>query len=103
MTEAELQDQIRVALAKAGHVFWRNNVGEAQYRGRRVRYGVGGPGGSDLIGIVGGRFCAIEIKTPKGKVSEEQERYLELVRKSGGIAGVVRSVEEALTLTGTSQ
>ena len=54
------------------------------------------PGVSDLIGWTeGGRFVAVEVKGPRGRVTAEQAAFLDLVRRSGGLAGVARSVEEA--------
>lgn len=38
----------------------------------------------------------LEVKTAKGKVSKLQEHNLQRIRAAGGIAEVVRSVEEAL-------
>lgn len=40
-------------------------------------------------------FTSIEVKTPKGRTSEEQDVWLNMVRQMGGIAGVARSPEEA--------
>ena len=57
------------------------------------------PGVSDLIGWTeGGRFAAIEVKGPRGRVTDEHAAFLELVRRSGGLAGVARSVEEATAI-----
>ncbi len=54
------------------------------------------PGVSDLIGWTeGGRFVAVEVKGPRGRVTAEQAAFLDLVRRSGGLAGVARSVEDA--------
>lgn len=65
-------------------------------------------GSSDLIGwrtkIISERdvgksvavFSAVEVKTPKGHLSNEQRFFLEAVTKAGGSAVVVRSVEDAL-------
>jgi hypothetical protein len=56
-------------------------------------------GGSDIIGIApDGRFLAVEVKTTLGRIRPEQTIFLDVVRKAGGIAGVARSVEEALQL-----
>lgn len=64
-------------------------------------------GSSDLIGwtpvtvtdeMVGRRvalFTAAEAKTDTGRLSDDQERFLEAVRAAGGIAGVVRSPDDA--------
>lgn len=96
MREAQLQRQILLALgALPGVRVWRNNVGEAVFKGRRVRYGLA-IGSADLIACVDGRFCAIEVKGPSGHVRPEQERWLAAVRRIGGVAVVARSVDDAL-------
>lgn len=89
-----------MALSGAGCVVWRNNCGALQDTdGRWIRYGVANPGGSDIIGIVpGGRFLAVEVKRADGRVSKEQRNFIAAVQKAGGIAGVVRSAEDALAL-----
>lgn len=94
MKESLLQDKIRLALGSVpGLCLWRNNCG---YDGeRRVRYGVGSPGGADLIGVFNGRFVAVEIKTPTGRQSEDQKRFAELVAAKGGEYVILRSVEDA--------
>jgi len=103
MREAQLQDEIRLAVAQLdGVVLWRNNVGVGRV-GRSdapVRYGLA-VGSADLVGLVRmpdgcGRFLAMEVKTDKGRLSHEQERWLRLVENLGGYAVVVRSPEEAL-------
>jgi hypothetical protein len=43
-----------------------------------------------------GRFCALEVKAPRGKATEAQAAFLERVRELGGFGAVVRSVDEAL-------
>jgi len=53
-------------------------------------------GVSDIIGIYKGRFLAIEVKTPKGKVTEAQRAFIDRVNKEGGIAFVARSVEDVI-------
>jgi hypothetical protein len=100
MTELQIQDAIRLELGNPkrypGLVLWRNNVGVLQDKdGRFVRYGVGSPGGADLIGIFCGRFIAAEIKTYSGKQTEEQKRFQAIVEERGGAYAVLRSVDEA--------
>lgn len=53
-------------------------------------------GSADLIGIHGdgGRFIALEVKTGKVRLASEQKRYLDLITSMGGIAAVVRSVDD---------
>ena len=54
------------------------------------------PGVSDLIGWTeGGRFVALEVKGPRGRITDEQAAFIDLVRRSGGLAGVARSVADA--------
>lgn len=100
VTESQLQDAIRLALGGMRDVvLWRNNIGHAVMAGgQRVTFGVGGPGGSDLIGMFRGRFLAIEIKTPGGKQSDEQRQFQLLVESREGIYLMPRSVKHALNM-----
>jgi hypothetical protein len=96
MTEAQLQDAIRLELGKHPALcLWRNNIGRAKIRGYWVAYGVGGPGAADLIGLFRGRFVALEIKTPIGRQSPEQRTFQSLVERKGGVYAVLRSVADA--------
>ena len=89
-------DSIRAALcAVEGVRVWRNNVGVDTMRGIRYGLSVGSP---DLVGIAWGRFVGLEVKTPTGRVSKEQTMWLDMVRRFGGVAGVARSVEDALAI-----
>jgi very-short-patch-repair endonuclease len=59
----------------------------------------GGPfqlaGVPDLIGCHHGRFFAIEVKTPDGKLSTLQRAILSQIQAAGGLCGVARSVDDA--------
>lgn len=103
-SETTLQNEIRLELGKRKNVrMFRNNVG--QIGGLSFGLCVGS---SDLIGfqsvtvtpeMVGQKiaiFTAIEVKTQKGKVSPAQTKFVEMVRKFGGIGAIVRSVDDAL-------
>lgn len=95
MSERALMRQIWADLSRTGRVtLWRNNTGVDVDRG--VRYGVGA-GGADLVGFVrgSGRFFALEVKTPTGRVSGDQRLWIGHVNDHGGYAAVVRSVEDA--------
>jgi hypothetical protein len=120
MKESEIQTRIRRALVKFCTLF-RVNVGTG-WTGYRVqefdhpktvhvfpgdvvirkarRFSTGLPEGtSDLLGFtLDGRILAIECKSAKGKPSEAQVKFLEAIRAAGGIAGVCRSVDDALEL-----
>lgn len=99
MNERDTQDAIRLAVGGLSDVrLWRNNVGaHKDARGILVRYGLS-VGSSDLIGILApsGRLLSLEVKTAKGRTTEEQETWLGIVRRFGGFACVVRSADEAL-------
>jgi hypothetical protein len=100
MTESQLQDAIRLALGRdRGVLIFRNNIGHAVMRhGARVTFGVGGPGGADLIGILDGRPLAIEVKSQSGRQSTDQLRFQALWESRGGIYLMPRSVEDALAM-----
>ena len=110
MSEQELQQRIRLELGRGPVRLWRNNVGALRdQRGRLVSYGLC-TGSSDLIGLRRLRvtpehldqelavFCALEIKSQRGRPTAEQQRFLALVQAMGGLAGVIRSAEEARSL-----
>lgn len=99
MREQDIQRLIMLALSEAGCLIFRNNCGILPSpSGAPVKFGVGNPGGSDLIGIYKGRFCAFEIKTAKGKATPAQLNFIAAVIRHGGIAGVVRSPADAVAL-----
>jgi penicillin-binding protein-related factor A (putative recombinase) len=54
------------------------------------------PGVPDLVGCYQGRLLAIEIKTPTGKLSPQQEYFLTKINEAGGVAFVARSVEDVI-------
>jgi hypothetical protein len=45
-----------------------------------------------------GRFLAVEVKTRTGRPTKEQLTFIDAINKQGGIAGIARSVEDALLL-----
>jgi hypothetical protein len=99
MREADLMRSIMIAASREGHRLFRNNVGAVKAAdGPWIHYGVGGKGGSDLIGMTRqGRFAAIEVKA-SGKPTVEQTEFIEMVRRQGGVAGVAYNIEEALEI-----
>ena len=68
-------------------------------------------GSSDLIGwrsitvtqeMVGRKvalFLAVEVKGDRGRATPEQRNFIDRVRLDGGLAGVARTVEDALAIT----
>ena len=50
---------------------------------------------ADIIGqLTDGRFLAIEVKRPSGKVTDEQAAFIGMVQNSNGVAFVARSVAD---------
>lgn len=113
MREADLMRAIMIAVSAEGCTVWRNNTGQA-YQGRiihkaakqltlddarPVNFGLC-VGSADIIGIrhSDGRFIALEVKTGKGRLTKEQERFVFHVQLAGGLAGIVRSVDEAVSI-----
>lgn len=109
-SESSIQKEIRLALAQQGIVF-RTNAG-VFWQGKRVyskefgQYVLVGlrpvqglpEGFSDLLVVLDGRVAFVETKRPGEDARTEQERFLEVMRSRGHIAGVAHSVEEALGL-----
>ena len=48
----------------------------------------------DALLCVEGKFLAIEFKTPRGRLAPIQAATLAAIRRAGGSAWVIRSVEE---------
>jgi hypothetical protein len=96
MTEAELMRVIQVRLSAMGHRVFRNNIGVCKDdRGNYIRYGVCNPGGADLIGWTkDGRFLAVEVKGPKGKLTGMQESFLHAVNAAGGVGICANSLDD---------
>lgn len=99
-SEASLKLRVTVALATAGALVFRNNVGAIKKGARWIVYGLG-KGSADLVCMVPpyGRWLCVELKRQKyGLISEDQKKWIDTVRRYGAVAGVVRSPEEALEL-----
>ena len=112
VTETDIQNAIRVAVSKDCIIF-RTNAGKL-WQGKVVwskefqqnvlinlRRVEGLPTGySDLSGVrkSDGRAVFIEVKKPTGVVSEEQKKFIAAMQQCHAVAGVARSVEDALKL-----
>lgn len=110
MSEQRIQQEIRLAVSHGDTKLFRNNTGTLRdQHGRPVRFGLC-KGSADLIGwrtvtvtpdMVGSQvavFLSIEVKSPTGRLQPDQRQWLEAVQSAGGIAGVARSVEDALRI-----
>ena len=132
MSESVVLQSTMAGASALGARLLRNNIGVLPDRnGRPVRYGVGGNGGSDTIGLdpvvvtadmVGktiAQFIAVEVKDslerseeefrawcvtlPDNKAKKhirEQISFIDMVRRFGGKAGMVRNPQELSALLG---
>ena len=99
MNQEDQLNKVRLYMQEQGFLLHRNNVGYLCVQGRHIRYGVGGRGGSDLIGMSKmGNYTAVEVKLGKSKVSKDQLRFLKGVAKNKGFAFVARIFENEIKL-----
>jgi hypothetical protein len=106
--ETDIQQRIRLAVGTRSDLrLFRNNTGTLPdpRTGRPVQFGL-----ADLIGwrtititpeMVGQRvavFTSIEVKTTTGHLTPAQQAWMGTVRGAGGIAGVARSVSDAVRI-----
>ena len=97
-SELVIQKEIMLALSQKGCTVWRNNTGAYKDGNRYIRYGLC-TGSSDIIGIsYSGKFLCCEVKTAKGKPTNDQINFINVVKSKNGIAFVARSAEEAIQL-----
>jgi hypothetical protein len=88
MKESRLQRNIRAAL----ELQFPGSVWFKYHGGPFTRAGV-----PDLLGVVYGRFIALEVKRPGERASRIQRHVQKRLANAGAIVGVVTSVDEALT------
>ena len=126
-SEHQIQQRILLACGSGDTRLWRNNVGTGWAgqatkvttgnlraaaaalrpgdvvirRGRPLHAGLC-VGSSDLIGYrrVDGvaQFVAMEVKSATGRPTAQQTQFLNHITGAGGCAGIVRSVDDALTV-----
>lgn len=99
--EIDIQQAILLAIgARPDLRIWRNNVGVATgANGRPIRFGT--PGSADIFGVLEiipglGRFVALEVKSPTGRLRPEQLAWSTAMRGVGAACYVVRSPEDAV-------
>jgi hypothetical protein len=86
-------------LALRGIPAWRQNAGRLRVeRGGRTHFYqfAGAAGISDVLGVIppSGRLLAVEVKQPGGRLRPAQARFLENVRRAGGLAMVVSDLRQ---------
>lgn len=115
VNEREIQTAIQLACSREGVRLLRSNAGLA-WQGTVVSQTPArlvlayprpiklmAPGCGDLIGWrslkiddrVLAQFASLEVKTPRGRPTDEQLAWQATVRRAGGLAEIVRSVDQA--------
>ena len=92
-TEAEITRAIRSLLHGLRIFHWKQHQGLGST-----------PGVPDIIGIVPASACrekagcllGIEVKTDKGRLSKDQEKYIGRINREGGLAFVARCVDDMI-------
>ena len=99
-TEKQIQQTILRWLNLNGIMAWRNNTGRFFLKnksGKERMFQAGVKGSSDIFAILKtGQFVAIEVKSKYGKLSLDQEIFLDKVEKQGGISIVAYSLEDVI-------
>ncbi|KIX91456.1 hypothetical protein TP70_02255 [Staphylococcus microti] len=98
MTETELQKKIIENLNNSDCKVWRANAGKLRVGRRTVQ--LLPKGFPDVFGVrlSDGKFVAIEIKKPFGKLSDEQIEFAKWAQENKIVYGVARSVDDALKI-----
>lgn len=94
--ETPIMREIQIRMSQLGHRVFRNNVGLfTTNSGMKIKTGLCN-GSSDLIGWTSrGFFLSIEVKTEGEKATPEQQEFLDIVNRHGGIGFIARSADEA--------
>ena len=100
--ETALQNEIIAALCLNGCVARNHTVGNF-YTEYGARIQIGTKGESDIFGhrISDGKAVYIEVKLPGEEPREDQQKFLNAMKRAGAITGCDHSVEEALRIVRT--
>ncbi len=67
---------------------------------KKIRGTMGMKGILDIIGCWEGKYVELEVKTDRGRLTPEQKARIEEIRQAGGMAEVVRSLEDVHRIFG---
>jgi hypothetical protein len=99
--ESEIKRRISIEIgSEEDFLLLDNPIGVAVFDQRRVKYGLGGPGAPDMIGIlfvegIGGFFVGMEVKQPGQNPKPHQREIHELWSRFGALIYTIHSPEEA--------
>jgi hypothetical protein len=94
-SEHDIKAAIRAFLERSGFFVINLATGRLKTADGKRWVSVGKKGAADIIGcLTDGRFIAVEVKAPNGKLSPEQQDFIALISGLGGVSIVAKSVEE---------
>ncbi|ANK60046.1 VRR-NUC domain-containing protein [Loigolactobacillus backii] len=96
--EHKIQNDIRVAVSRAGNIIFRANVGKVKMDNGGW-FDAGLPKGfPDLFGFrkTDGKIFFIECKNETGRLREDQKKFAKAIDQYPVLYGVARSVDDAL-------
>lgn len=93
--ESDIQRAILEYLTLRGIFHYRQNTGGwKDDRGHFYRFG--SKGAPDIVCVIHGKYVGLEVKTPKGHLSEDQVEFHRQLIHAGAFAYTVRSLDEAI-------
>lgn len=98
MTESQIQKAILDYLGyQRGIYFFRAGSGAVKTDTGRY-FKTGKKGLPDIVVCKDGKFIGLEVKTPKGRVSEAQEQAKADIELAGGSYFIVRSIDDVINI-----
>lgn len=98
-SEQQIQNQIIIEINRRGHRLWRSNAGKVITKDNRVIQ-LMPKGFPDTVGFrkSDGKFIVIEVKTDKGRLRTEQEKFKAFAEKQNILYGIARNVNDAIQI-----
>lgn len=98
-SEQTIQNEIIIAVNRLGHRLWRSNAGKVITKDNRVIQ-LMPKGFPDTVGFrkTDGKIIFIEVKTDKGRLRPEQEKFKAFIETQPVLYGVARNVEDAIKI-----
>lgn len=98
MLERSVENEIlRVFGTRRDMRIWPAKVGRVRIKGRVVQFGVIGQADISGLVLINGMGVRLEIECKRpdgGRVSDEQQKYGEMIKRFGGIYVVARSADD---------
>jgi hypothetical protein len=96
--ESRIQAEILSALGRLPWLrLWRQNTGVGYTRDGRRTIAYGLKGSADLSGVLyDGKRLEIEVKTQRGRQTQQQQAFESMLNSFGGVYIVARSPQDAL-------